>query len=77
MWYYNIINANSIYRRYHMNQNVTIQSAMNDAEASLNMEGLFIPEEAKKLTEKVLTKEISFQEYLAIITAQLKPVEDN
>ena len=32
---------------------------------------------AKKLTEKVLTKEISFQEYLAIITAQLKPVEDH
>ena len=31
-----------------MNQNVTIQSAMNDAEASLNMEGLFISEEAKK-----------------------------
>lgn len=54
-----------------MNKNDAIQSAMNDAEASLNMEGLFISEEAKKLTEKVLTKEISFQEYIAIITAQL------
>ena len=60
-----------------MKQVINIQSAMNDAEASLNMEGLFISEEAKKLSEKVLTKEISFQEYLDIITAQLKSEEDN
>ena len=35
-----------------MNQNVTIQSAMNDAEASLNMEGLFITEEAKNFPKR-------------------------
>ena len=60
-----------------MKQVISIQSAMDDAEASLKMEGLLISEDAKKLSEKVLTKEISFQEYLAIITAKLKSEEDN
>ena len=60
-----------------MKQVINIQSAMDDAEASLKMEGLLISEDARKLSEKVLTKEISFQEYLAIITAQLKSEEDN
>ena len=60
-----------------MKQVINIRSAMDDAEASLKMEGLLISEDAKKLSEKVLTKKISFQEYLAIITAQLKFEEDN
>lgn len=35
-----------------MNKNDAIQSAMNDAEASLKMEGQFISEEAKKINRK-------------------------
>lgn len=44
-----------------------IKIALNNAEASLNMEGLFIGEQTKLLCEKLLAKEITMAEYIALI----------
>lgn len=44
-----------------------IKIALDNAEASLNMEGLFIGEQTKLLCEKLLAKEITMAEYIALI----------
>lgn len=44
-----------------------IKIALDNAEASLNMEGLFIGEQTKRLCEKLLAKEITMAEYIALI----------
>lgn len=44
-----------------------IKTAINNAEASLNMEGLFVSEQTKSLCEKLLTKEITMPEYLSLV----------
>ncbi len=49
-----------------MSQN-EIKIALNNAEASLNMEGLFVSEQTKILCEKLLSQEITIAEYLDII----------
>ena len=49
-----------------MSQN-EIKIALNNAEASLNMEGLFVSEQTKILCEKLLSQEITISEYLDII----------
>lgn len=41
-----------------------LRKAMNNAEASINMEGLRISKECKELCEKLLNKEITFEEYM-------------
>ena len=46
-----------------------IQKAMENAEASINMEGLYIPDWCKELCEKLLKKEITFEEYMRHVTA--------
>ena len=45
-----------------------IQKAMKNAEASINMEGLYVPDSCKELCEKLLKKEITFEEYMRLIT---------
>ena len=47
----------------------TIQKAMENAEASINMEGLYVPDSCKELCEKLLKKEITFEEYMRLVTA--------
>ena len=43
---------------------VSLRKAMDNAEASMNMEGLQISAFAKELCEKLLKKEITFEEYM-------------
>ena len=47
--------------------NSILQKAMENAEASINMEGLYVSDFCKELCEKLMQKEITFQEYLNII----------
>ena len=44
-----------------------INTAINNAEASLIMEGLSVSKQTKALCEKLLAKEITMSEYIAII----------
>lgn len=48
--------------------NSALQKAMNNAEASINMEGLYVSEFCKELCEMLLKKEITFEEYMKRIT---------
>ena len=45
-----------------------IQKAMENAEASINMEGLYVSDSCKELCEKLLKKEITFEEYMRLVT---------
>lgn len=49
--------------------NPALQKAMNNAEASINMEGLYISDLCRELCEKLIKKEITFDEYLKLVTA--------
>ena len=44
-----------------------LQKAIDNAEASINMEGLHISVSCKKLCDKLLKNEITFEEYLSQI----------
>ena len=46
-----------------------IQKAMENAEASINMEGLYVSDLCKELCEKLLKKEITFEDYIRHVTA--------
>ena len=48
--------------------NAALQKAMDNAEASINMEGLHITEFCKELCKKLVKKEITFEEYVKCIT---------
>ena len=48
-----------------------LQKAMDNAEASINMEGLHVSASCKKLCEKLMKNEITFEEYLSqILTSE-------
>ena len=49
--------------------NASLQKAMKNAEASINMEGLYVSNLSKELCEKLLKKEITFEEYMKQIVA--------
>ena len=44
-----------------------IKIALNNAEASLNMEGLTVSEQTKLLCKKLLSQEITMAEYLELV----------
>ena len=44
-----------------------LRKAMVSAEASINMEGMYVSDFCKELCEKLLKKEISFEEYTKIV----------
>jgi fructose-1-phosphate kinase PfkB-like protein len=48
--------------------NLSLKKAMDNAEASINMEGLYVSDSSKELCEKLLKKEITIDEYIKIIT---------
>lgn len=48
--------------------NTVLQKAMANAEASINMEGLYISDACKELCQKLLKNEITFDEYMKKIT---------
>ena len=48
--------------------NTALRKAMDNAEASINMEGLYVSELCKELCETLLKKEITFEEYMKRIT---------
>ena len=45
-----------------------IKKAMENAEASINMEGLYVSDLCKEFCEKLLKKEITFEEYMRLVT---------
>ena len=48
-----------------------LQKAIDNAEVSINMEGVQISASCKKLCEKLLKNEITFEEYLSqILTSE-------
>lgn len=49
--------------------NTSLKKAMDNAEASINMEGLHVSDSCRELCEKLMKKEITFEEYIKIITA--------
>ena len=49
--------------------NAALRKAMENAEASIKMEGLNVSDACKALCEKLLKEEITFEEYLKCITA--------
>ena len=44
-----------------------LQKTMDNAEASINMEGLEVTDHSKKLCLKLMKKEITFEEYINLI----------
>ena len=48
--------------------NASILKAMANAEASIHMEGMTVSDACKELCRRILTNEISFEEYLRQIT---------
>ena len=46
-----------------------LQKAMDNAEASINMEGMFVSNDCKELCEKLMKKEITFEEYMKHVTS--------
>lgn len=44
-----------------------IKTAIDNAEASLGIEGLSVSMQTKTLCEKLLTKEITMAEYIAVV----------
>ncbi|MBO5357629.1 MAG: antitoxin VbhA family protein [Clostridia bacterium] len=54
-----------------MSEAEKILKSMNNAEASINMEGFYVSEESKELCRRLLNKEISFDEYLSNIKSKL------
>ena len=47
---------------------VNIKKNMENAEASINMEGLYVSNRCKELCKMLLQKEITFEEYLRFVT---------
>ena len=45
-----------------------LQKMLDNAEASINMEGLYVSPQCKELSKRLLKKEITFDEYLKQIT---------
>ena len=54
-----------------MSEAEKILKSMNNAEASVNMEGFYVSEESKELCKRLLNKEISFDDYMNAIKAKL------
>lgn len=50
-----------------------IKKSMRNAEASLNMENLYVSDKDKELCFRLLNKEITFDEYLAAIRMKAGP----
>ena len=48
--------------------NAALKKAMDNAEASINMEGLYVSDFCKELCEKLIKKEITFEDYMKHIT---------
>ena len=48
--------------------NTAILKAIANAEASINMEGLKVSDSCKELCQRLLRKEITFEEYMKRIT---------
>ena len=49
--------------------NTSLKTSLENAEASINMEGLHISKFCKELCIKLMNKEITFDEYIKIVTA--------
>ena len=43
---------------------IELQKAMNNAEASMRMEGMYVSDFCKKLCTKLINNEITFEEYM-------------
>ncbi|MBQ7356322.1 MAG: antitoxin VbhA family protein [Clostridia bacterium] len=49
-----------------------MKKAMKNAEASVNMEGLCVPDYSKELCEKLLKNEITLDEYIKLSLLRVK-----
>ena len=49
--------------------NATLQKLMDNVEASINMEDLYVSDRCKQLCKELLNNEITFEEYLNMILA--------
>ena len=54
-----------------MDRSVQIKKSMKNAEASLNMERLFVSDESRELCFQLLNQEITFEEYLSRVKTKL------
>lgn len=54
-----------------MDNSEQILRSMQNAEASINMEDLYVSDESRELCFKLLNKEITFEEYLNLIKVQV------
>jgi hypothetical protein len=54
-----------------MDRSVQIRKSMKNAEASLNMERLFVSDESRELCFQLLNQEITFEEYLSRVKTKL------
>ncbi len=62
---------------YDTDKEKRIQKHIDNAVASMEMEGFHVSEESKELCKKMLMGEITYEEYMEIIVEKIKKESDD